>query len=131
MPRCAQTWCRAARRFVAVSALRAEADRSVHRPEGQYSALRLYPRADGLRRAKLHRLRWFAGRRRRRRCFARGGATRRDQARDAMLRDLEAARYAADRAFRQYDAADPENRLVAGELETRWNHALARVGEIE
>ena len=48
-----------------------------------------------------------------------------------MLRDLEAARYAADRAFRQYDAADPENRLVAGELETRWNHALARVGEIE
>ena len=58
-------------------------------------------------------------------------AHRRDQARDAMLRDLEAARYAADRAFRQYDAADPENRLVAGELETRWNHALARVGEIE
>lgn len=56
---------------------------------------------------------------------------RRDQARDAMLRDLEAARYAAGRAFRQYDAADPENRLVAGELETRWNHALARVGEIE
>ena len=32
-------------------------------------------------------------------------------------RDLEAARYAADRAFRQYDAADPANRLVAGELE--------------
>jgi hypothetical protein len=48
-----------------------------------------------------------------------------------MLRDLEAARYAADRAFRQYDAADPENRLVAGELEARWNRALARVGEIE
>ena len=58
-------------------------------------------------------------------------AHRRDQARDAMLRDLEAARYAADRAFRQYDAADPENRLVAGELETRWNRALTRVGEIE
>lgn len=58
-------------------------------------------------------------------------AHRRDQARDAMLRDLEAARYAADRAFRQYDAADPENRLVAGELETRWNQALARVAEIE
>ncbi|MER8646393.1 hypothetical protein [Mesorhizobium sp. M1252] len=48
-----------------------------------------------------------------------------------MLRDLEAARYAADRAFRQYDAADPENRLVAGELETRWNQALVRVAEIE
>jgi hypothetical protein len=58
-------------------------------------------------------------------------ATRRDQARDALLRDLEAARHAADRAFRQYDAADPENRLVAGELEARWNRALARVAEAD
>jgi len=56
---------------------------------------------------------------------------RRDEARDALTRDLEAARYAAERAFRQYDAADPENRLVAGELEARWNRALARVAEIE
>jgi DNA invertase Pin-like site-specific DNA recombinase len=55
---------------------------------------------------------------------------RRDEAREAMTRDLEAARYAADRAFRQYDAADPLNRLVAGELETRWNRALTRVAEI-
>ncbi len=56
---------------------------------------------------------------------------RRDQVRDALKRDLEAARYAADRAFRQYDAADPANRLVAGELEARWNKALARLAEIE
>ena len=35
------------------------------------------------------------------------------------------------RAFRQYDAADPVNRLVAGQLEARWNKALARVAEIE
>jgi len=56
---------------------------------------------------------------------------RRDQMLDALKRDLEAARYAADRAFRQYDAADPANRLVAGELEARWNQALARVSEIE
>lgn len=56
---------------------------------------------------------------------------RRDQVRDALSRDLEAARYAADRAFRQYDASDPENRLVAAELEVRWNKALARVAEIE
>ena len=55
---------------------------------------------------------------------------RRDEAREAMTRDLEAARYAADRAFRQYDAADPLNRFVAGELETRWNRALTRVAEI-
>jgi DNA invertase Pin-like site-specific DNA recombinase len=57
--------------------------------------------------------------------------SRRDQVRDALLRDLEAARYSGDRAFRQYDAADPANRLVAGELEARWNKALARVAEVE
>jgi len=57
--------------------------------------------------------------------------TRRDEAREAMVRDLEAARYAADRAFRQYDAADPENRLVAGELEVRWNRALNRAAACE
>lgn len=51
--------------------------------------------------------------------------------RAALERDLEAARYAASPAQRQYDAADPENRLVADELERRWNHALARVREIE
>lgn len=56
---------------------------------------------------------------------------RRDQTREALDRDLEAARYAADRAFRQYDAADPANRLVAGELEARWNQGLARVAEVE
>ena len=56
---------------------------------------------------------------------------RRDQVREALTRDLEAARYEADRTFRQYDAADPANRLVAGELEARWNKALARVSEIE
>ena len=49
----------------------------------------------------------------------------------ALQRDLEAARYAAQRAQRQYDAADPENRLVTGELERRWNQALQRVKEIE
>jgi hypothetical protein len=38
---------------------------------------------------------------------------------------------AADRAFRQYDAADPANRLVAGELEARWNKGLAHVAEID
>lgn len=58
-------------------------------------------------------------------------ADRRDQVRDVLMRDLEAARYAADRAFRQYDAADPQNRLVAAELETRWNRALTRAGEVE
>lgn len=54
-----------------------------------------------------------------------------DDVRAALARDLEAARYAASRAQRQYDVADPENRLVADELERRWNQALARVREIE
>ena len=58
-------------------------------------------------------------------------STRRDEAREAMRRDLEAARYTADRAFRQYDAADPENRFVTGELEARWNRTLTRVAEFE
>ncbi len=58
-------------------------------------------------------------------------ASRRDQVREALLRDLEAARYHADRAFRQYDAADPANRLVAAELETRWNRTLVQAEEIE
>jgi DNA invertase Pin-like site-specific DNA recombinase len=58
-------------------------------------------------------------------------ANRRDQVRDALARDLQAARYAADRAFRQYDAIDPANRLVAAELESRWNDALTRVAEVE
>jgi hypothetical protein len=39
--------------------------------------------------------------------------------------------YTADRAFRQYDATDPANRLVAAELELRWNRALTRVSEME
>jgi hypothetical protein len=58
-------------------------------------------------------------------------AAQRDQVREALLLDLEAARYATDRAFRQYDAADPTNRLVAAELEMRWNRALMRVAEVE
>jgi DNA invertase Pin-like site-specific DNA recombinase len=44
---------------------------------------------------------------------------------------LEQARYEAARARRQYDAVDPDNRLVAGELERRWNAALAAVATLE
>jgi DNA invertase Pin-like site-specific DNA recombinase len=58
-------------------------------------------------------------------------ARRRDDVLEALQRDLEAARYAAQRAQRQYDATDPENRLVASELEQRWNQALQRVSAIE
>ncbi|MER9877468.1 helix-turn-helix domain-containing protein [Mesorhizobium sp. M0195] len=41
------------------------------------------------------------------------------------------ARYEAERARRQYNAVDPENRLVAGELERRWNEKLTHLGELE
>jgi DNA invertase Pin-like site-specific DNA recombinase len=58
-------------------------------------------------------------------------AHHRDRVREALMRDLQAARYAADRAFRQYDAIDPANRLVAAELEARWNRALAQVAGVE
>jgi hypothetical protein len=36
---------------------------------------------------------------------------------------LEKARYEVQRARRQYDRVDPDNRLVAGEVERRWNEA--------
>ena len=54
-----------------------------------------------------------------------------DEVLAALERDLEAARYRAHRAWKQYDAADPDNRLVASELERRWNQALQRVEELQ
>jgi hypothetical protein len=50
-----------------------------------------------------------------------------DEKRQALELALERARYEEKRARRQFDAVDPENRLVASELEARWNSALARV----
>jgi len=44
---------------------------------------------------------------------------------------LQQARFAVAHARRQYDAVDPANRLVAGELERRWNEALQAVHRIE
>jgi len=44
---------------------------------------------------------------------------------------LQQAGYEAARAQRQYDAADPENRLVAGELERRRNERLLAVRDLE
>jgi DNA invertase Pin-like site-specific DNA recombinase len=44
---------------------------------------------------------------------------------------LEQARYETARARRQYDAVDPDNRLVAGELERRWNERLLATRALE
>jgi hypothetical protein len=37
----------------------------------------------------------------------------------------------ANRARRQFDAVEPENRLIAGDLKARWNHALEQVAALE
>jgi DNA invertase Pin-like site-specific DNA recombinase len=58
-------------------------------------------------------------------------ARQHDEVLAALGRDLEAAHYAAQRAQKQYDATDPDNRLVADELEHRWNMALQRVRDLE
>lgn len=44
---------------------------------------------------------------------------------------LEQARFEAARSHRQYDQVDPDNRLVAGELERRWNERLINVRALE
>lgn len=55
----------------------------------------------------------------------------RDELIEALLIELKAARYEAQRAQRQYDGVDPDNRLVADELERRWNAALQKVHDLE
>jgi hypothetical protein len=44
---------------------------------------------------------------------------------------LEQARYEAARAWRQYDAVDPDNRLVAAGLEQHWDERLLAVRVLE
>lgn len=44
---------------------------------------------------------------------------------------LERARYEVAMARRQYDAVDPDHRLVARELERRWEVALTALGQLE
>ena len=47
--------------------------------------------------------------------------------RAALSSKLEQLEYEARKAFEQYDAVDARNRLVAGELERRWNEKLEDV----
>jgi DNA invertase Pin-like site-specific DNA recombinase len=54
-----------------------------------------------------------------------------DEKQRALKLALEKARYEANRIERQYEATEPENRLVAAELEKRWNAALAHVADLE
>jgi DNA invertase Pin-like site-specific DNA recombinase len=55
----------------------------------------------------------------------------RQERRRILSLELEQARYQAELATRRYEAADPANRLVAAELETRWNTALEEARRID
>jgi DNA invertase Pin-like site-specific DNA recombinase len=55
----------------------------------------------------------------------------RQELRGSIDLELEQARYEARLAARRYDAVDPEQRLVAAELEARWNSTLQKVQELE
>ena len=53
------------------------------------------------------------------------------QHRHALELELEQVRYDAHLAARRYEAVDPANRLVVGELERRWNASMERVSALE
>jgi len=53
------------------------------------------------------------------------------QKRQSHLNALKQAEYEKNRRFEQYNLADPQNRLVASNLEKRWNEALLKVEEIK
>lgn len=44
---------------------------------------------------------------------------------------IQRAQFEADKAFRQYDAVDPTNRLAARNLEARWNERLRDVEDLK
>lgn len=50
---------------------------------------------------------------------------------ESVKLELEQARYEVRLAARRYEAVDPDHRLVASELEFRWNSALATASELE
>ena len=56
---------------------------------------------------------------------------RRDRRSRAAELQVERARYEAERAERAFDACEPENRLVARSLESRWEERLIALAEAE
>ena len=57
--------------------------------------------------------------------------SQRDEKRRSLELAVQKARYEASRIERQYQATEPENRLVAAELEKRWNSALTHAADME
>ena len=56
---------------------------------------------------------------------------RQEQRRHVLELDLRQARYEASLAERRYAACDPDNRLIAAQLEKNWEAALRRVRDLE
>src|SRR6266498_4151296 len=54
-----------------------------------------------------------------------------DERRSALKRQLEQLDYEARRAFEQYNEVDARNRLVASEVERRWNAKLEEIEKIK
>ncbi len=54
-----------------------------------------------------------------------------DERQTALVRKQQQLEYEAQRAFDQYDEVDPRNRLVAAELERRWNAKLEEVNRVQ
>jgi hypothetical protein len=55
----------------------------------------------------------------------------RQELRKSITLEVEQARYEARLAARRYEAVDPDQRLVAAELEARWNAALQKTQDLE
>jgi len=56
---------------------------------------------------------------------------RQDDQRRILDLELQQARYEANLAERRYAACEPDNRLIAAQLEKNWEAALRRVQELE
>src|SRR5262249_58698636 len=56
---------------------------------------------------------------------------REHEQRQTLKHKLEQLQYEAQRAFEQYNAVDPRYRLVAAELERRWNAKLEEVEAVQ
>jgi excisionase family DNA binding protein len=54
-----------------------------------------------------------------------------DSAQSLRKLELQQARYEAGLAERRYAACDPDNRMVASQLEARWEACMCRVAELE
>ena len=54
-----------------------------------------------------------------------------DECRRALALERQQAAYEVKLAARRYESVDPDNRLVAAELEARWNTAMARLRDGE